>query len=214
MDKVGILCDNNRAMMEEFSSRSLDRVRAHSRLLTSLPFFSTYFKANVKKEVDKDRLIIEVAADAFRSGEPACELDLEDIFERTKIVDKQFIQDLRIPSFSLSVRYGDIADIRIQRIWRISRTVYELLQQWPDTASFKDVVRKVYTGKEFKHIITDILHLYNQETRMLGNSIRLLPPFNNTMRSMSEIFFQAMEDVTESLADAYTVRLFREEDHV
>ncbi len=208
MDKVGILCEKDRVMMEEFSSRSLDRIRGNSLVLASLPFFSSYFAANVKKEVDKDRLIIEEAGQAFQAGKPVCDLDLEEIFEKTKGVDKQFIQSLRIPSFSLSVRYGDIADIRIQRIWRISRAVYELLREWPDTGSFADIVRKVYTGKEFKDIIMDILRLYNQETRMLSHSIRLIPPFNSAMSSLAETLFQAMESVTEGMADTYTTQLF------
>jgi hypothetical protein len=208
VDKVGILCEKDRVMMEEFSSRSLDRIRGNSLLLASLPFFSSYCAANVKKEVDKDRLIIEEAAQAFQAGKPVCDLDLEEIFEKTKAVDKQFIQSLRIPSFSLAVRYGDIADIRIQRIWRISRAVYELLREWPDTGSFADIVRKVYSGKEFKEIIMDILRLYNQETRMLSHSIRLIPPFNSAMSSVTETLFQAMESVTEDVADTYTTQLF------
>jgi len=208
VDKVGILCEKDRVMMEDFSSRSLDRIRGNSLVLASLPFFSSYFAANVKKEVDKDRLIIKEAGQAFQAGKPVCDLDLEEIFEKTKAVDKRFIQSLRIPSFSLSVRYGDIADIRIQRIWRISRAVYELLREWPDTGSFADIVRKVYTRKEFKDIILDILRLYNQETRMLSHSIRLIPPFNSAMSSLSETLFQAMESVTEGMADTYTAQLF------
>jgi hypothetical protein len=208
VDKIGILCEKDSVMMEEFSSRSLDRIRGNSLVLASLPFFSSYFAANVKKEMDKDHLIIEEAGQAFQAGKPACDLDLEEIFEKTKAVDKRFLQSLRIPSFSLSVRYGDIADIRIQRIWRISRAVYELLREWPDTGSFADIVRKVYTGKEFKDIIMDILRLYNQETRMLSHSIRLIPPFNSAMSSLAETLFQAMESVTEDMADTYTSQLF------
>jgi hypothetical protein len=214
VDKIGILCDKNRTMMEEFSSRSLDRIRGNSLVLASLPFFSSYFAANVKKEVDKDRIIIEEAGQSFQSGKPASELDLEEIFERTKAVDKQFIQMLRIPSFSVRMRYGDIADIRIRRIWRISRTVYDLLRTWPDTASYADRVRHVYTDKEFRGIIMDILRLYNEETRMLSRSIRLIPPFNNAMTSLTELLFQAMESVTEGMADTCTTQLFGEKGNI
>ena len=126
-------------------------------------------------------------------------------------MDRQFIQSLRVPSFSLSLRYGDIADIRIQRIWRISRSVYDLLKKWPDTGSFADIARQVYTAKEFKDILMDILRLYNQETRMLSRSIRLLPPFNSAMSSVAETLFQAMESVTEGMADTYTTHLFGDE---
>ncbi|HET6365084.1 MAG TPA: hypothetical protein VFG02_08535 [Nitrospirota bacterium] len=211
MDKVTILCDKDRSMMYEFSRRSLDRASGRSLSLVTLPFFSTYMDANVKKEVEKDRLIIEEAAEAYKAGKPACDLDLEEIFDKTKQVDKTFLDNLLIPSFSLSVRYSDFADIRIQRIWRISRTVYTLLANWRDTASFTDAARKAYTGDKFKEILAEILHLYNQETRMLSKSIRLFSPFNKAVSTYVENLFQAMEETTEDMADIYTKKIFGDE---
>ena len=207
MDRTGILCEKDRTMLNEFSRRSFERLAGHS-LLTALPFFSSYYDANIRKEADKDRLIIEEAAAAFEAGKPAFDLDLEAIFERTKTVDTAFLKNLKIPSFSKTVRYNDIADIRIRRIWRISRTVYDLLKNWPDSAAFADAVRNAYTEREFNEVITDILHLYNQETRMLGRSLRLLPPFNRAMSSFSVALFQAMEEATEGMADTYARKLF------
>ena len=208
MDKVTVLCDKDRAMMYDYSRRSLDRIDRHSSRLISLPFFSAYLDANVKKEVEKDRLIIEEAAEAYKAGRPACDLDLEDIFEKTKQVDRAFLGNLLIPSFSFSLRYSDFADIRIQRIWLISRTVYNLLGHWRDTSSFADAVRNAYTGKKFKEILAEILHLYNQETRMLSKSIRLFSPFNKAVSTYVETLYQAMEETSETVADIYTKKIF------
>jgi hypothetical protein len=208
MDKVTALCDKDRDMMHEYSRRSLDRIDRHSLRLTSLPFFSAYLDANVKKETEKDRLIIEEAAEAYKAGKPACDLDLEDIFEKTKHIDKAFLEKLLIPSFSLSVRYSDFADIRIQRIWFISRTVYTLLEHWHDTSSFADAVRNAYSGKKFKEIIVEILHLYNEETRMLSKSIRLFSPLNKAVNAYVEALYQAMEETSEDMADIYTKKIF------
>jgi hypothetical protein len=69
-------------------------------------------------------------------------------------------------------------------------------------------VRNAYTEREFNEVITDILHLYNQETRMLGRSLRLLPPFSRAMSSFSGALFQAMEEATEGMADTYARKLF------
>lgn len=208
MDNVGVLCEKDRAMLAKFSRQSLDRASGYARVLLSLPFFSAYYDANVRKEVDKDRLIIEEAARAFEAGRPVCDLDLEDIFEKTKTVDKAFVDNLLIPSLSLIVQYGDIADIRIQRIRRIARAVYDLLEKWPDTAAFDDVVRSVYRENDFKELIRDILRLYNQETMMLSHSIKLPPPLNRAMSSFSETLFQAMEETATVMADACAHKLF------
>ncbi len=208
MDKVTVLCDKDKGMMYEYSRRSLDRLNRQSLRLVSFPFFSASLDANVKKEVEKDRLIIEEAAEAYSEGKPACDLDLEDIFEKTKNIDKAFLENLLIPAFTLSVRYSDFADIRIQRIWLISRTVYKLLEHWRDTASFTDAVRSAYTGKKFKEILAEILHLYNQETKMLSKSIRLFSPLNKAVNTYIETLYQAMEETSEDMADFYTKKIF------
>jgi hypothetical protein len=206
MDKVGILCEKDSTMMHEFSRLSLDRISGRSLLSVAISFFSSYLETNVQKEVEKDRLIIEEAAAAFESGQEACDLDLEDIFEKTKKIDKAFLDNLMIPSFSISVRYSDFADIRIQRIWRISRTVYSLLGNWPDGTQFTDAVRAAYTGKEFKEIIVEILRLYGLETRMLGDAVR--SPFHKAIRAYVETLFHAMEEAMEEVANSYTKKIY------
>ncbi len=202
MNKTDVMCEKDRAMMQEYSRRSLGRVTGHSLLF----FFPTYLQGNVQKEIEKDRLIIEEAASAFAAGQAACDLDLEVVFEKTKKIDKAFLDRLMIPSFSISVRYSDIADIRIQRIWRLSKTVYSLLGNWQNTASFTDAVRTAYSEKEFKDIIVEILHLYNLETRMLGEAIH--SPFRKAIRAYLETLFHAMEETMEEMATAYTIEIY------
>lgn len=210
MDKVSILCEKDKDLMFEFSRRSLGRVGNQSLLLGVLPFFSNYIDSNVKKEVDKDRLIIEEAAGAYAAGKPVCDLDLEDIFDKTKSIDRVFLNRLPLSS-SFVVCYSDFADIRLQRIWRISKTVYAILKNWPDSSSFTDAVRQTYTGDTFKAILSDILHLYNEETRMLSKSLRLLPPFNKAAQKCTETLYQAMEEVTEDIAGQYARKIFGDE---
>jgi len=206
MDKVGILCEKDSAMMHEFSRRSMDRVVGGPLLSMAFSFLSSYMEANVRKEVEKDRLIIGEAAAAYAAGQAACDLDLEDIFEKTKKTDKAFLEGLMVPSFTITVRYSDFADIRIQRIWRISKTVYALLGKWPEGASFADAARKSYGAAEFKEIVADILHLYSLETRMLGDAIR--SPFRTAIRDAVESLFRAMEEAKEELSNDYMKKIY------
>lgn len=198
-------------MMYSFSQQSLKRAGNRSMLLSTLPFFSSYLDANVKKEVDKDRLIIETAAREFAAGRPVCDLDLEDIFDKTKEIDKTFLNNLIIPSLSFHVRYSEFADIRIQRIWLISKMVYTLLAKWPDTASFDDAVKTAYSDKRFKERLADILHLYNEETLILSKSIRLFGPLNKVVGSYAEIMYQAMEEITDAITGHYAKKIYGDE---
>src|SRR5512146_298846 len=100
MDRAGIIAEKNSAMMHEFSCRSMAAAHVGSFLSLTIPLFARYLEANVGKEVEKDRLIIEEAARAFAAGRPACDLDLEELFEKTKAVDRKFLDSLAIPSFS------------------------------------------------------------------------------------------------------------------
>jgi len=194
--------------MHEFSRRSLLGLNDHSILSATLSFFSSYLEGNVKKEVDKDALIIREAAQAYASERPACDLDLEEIFEKTKTIDQAFLNRLLIPSFTLQVRYSDFADIRIQRIWRIARTVYALLGKWSDQASFNEAVRYAFSEEEFTEVLAEILHLYSLETRMLGDSIR--SPFHSAIQRYLESLFQSMESVRVDLARTSARALFRD----
>jgi hypothetical protein len=211
VDRVAILCEKDKNMMESFSRQSLSRAGTHSLLFSSLPLFSVYLDANVKKEVDKDRLIIERAAQEYAAGRPACDLDLEDVFEKTKQIDKTFLNKLSIPILSFHLRYSDFADIRIHRIWLISKTVYALLENWPEDASFASAARKAYTGMKFKERLVEILHLYNEETRILSNSLHLFGPLNKAIGAYSETMYRVMEEITDDITDVFTKKIYGDE---
>ncbi len=205
------MCKKDKELMYSFSQQSLKRASQHSLVLARLPFFSAYIDANVKKEVDKDRLIIEFAAEKYDEGKPARDLDLEDVFEETKQVDKDFLNNLFIPTLSFHMRYVDFADIRIQRIWLISKTVYALLENWPEAGSFADAARAAYTRKKFKKRLIDILHLYNEETRILSKSLRLFGPLNKMVGSYAEGLYHAMEAITSDITDTFTRKIYGDE---
>jgi hypothetical protein len=208
MDKVQLICNKSRDLMHAYSRRSLDRVSGHALVFAPRSLFSQYIDANVRKEIAKDRLVIRVAAGAFHAGQKASDLDLEDIFEKTKKVDKEFLDGLLIPSFTLSLRYSDFADVRMQRIYRIAKTVYALLRNWPDGATFNDAVRNAYTEKEFRENISEILHLYNVETRVLSKSIRRFTPFSKYLIAHLESLFQAMEATKDDITERYAKKIF------
>jgi hypothetical protein len=211
VDNVGILCDKDNDFLHDYSRRCIERLTGHSLFSVPFPFLSAYLEANIKKETDKDRLIIEHAAEALASGKKPGDVDIDEIFEKTKIVDKAFVRRLLIPSFSIQVRYEDIADIRKKRIALLSTTAGEVLQSWGSSCSFSEVVRNTYSESQFREIILNILHLYNQETRKLTDSIKFFSPFNRAIGMFAETVFDTMEAVAEAMVDEYAARLFRGE---
>jgi hypothetical protein len=211
VDNVGILCDKDNDFLHDYSRRCMERLTGHSLFSVPFPFLSAYWEANIKKESDKDRLIIEHAAEALAAGKEPGDVDIDEVFEKTKIVDQAFVRRLLIPAFSIQVRYEDIADIRKKRIVRLSTTVGEVLRAWESAISFSDVVRTTYSESQFRAIILDILHLYNLETRKLTGSIKFFSPFNRAIGAFAENAFKTMENVSVQICDEYTEKLFRGE---
>jgi len=197
--------------MHDYSRRCIDRITGHSLFPIPFPFLTTYLEANIKKETDKDRLIIEHAAEAIAVGKEPGDVDIDDIFEKTKTIDQAFVRRLLIPSFSITVRYEDIVDIRKKRIARLSTTAGEVLRAWGSSGSFSEVVRKIYSEAQFSDILMDILHLYNLETRKLSNSIKLFSPFSLAVGILAGNMFRAMEGVAETIVSEYTAKLYRGE---
>jgi hypothetical protein len=212
--KVEVLCNEDKAMLSEFSRRALEHITGRSHNSLQLPFITGYMNANVAKEFEKDRIIIEHAASAFAANTGVNDLDVDDIFERTKTVDRTFVKGLMIPSLAINVRYEDIADIRKQRIRCLSKAVFDLLQNWDVVLSFEARVRQAWSEQEFKAIVAEILHLYNQETRMLSNSVTFLNPFSRALNFIAEPVFDAMEDAAEELTADCAARIFRVKSHV
>lgn len=213
MGKVEVLCDEDKTMLSEFSRRALEHITGRSRNSLQLPFISEYMNANVMKEYEKDRIIIEHAASAFAANFGVNDLDVDDIFERTKTVDRTFVKGLMIPSLAINVRYDDIAVIRKQRIRCLSKAVFDLLQNWDDSVSFTSRILQTWPEQEFKAVMTEILHLYNQETRMLSKSVNFLGPFNRALNFFAEPVFEAMEDAAEELTADCAARIFSVKSH-
>jgi hypothetical protein len=207
MDKSATLCEKDEALLREFSRRVVRRVTGRAVPLR-LPFISSYIDANVLKEVEKDRIVIRRASEAFEAGTSAGDMDGDALFEETKAVDRTFVKNLRIPAFSLTMRYGDFADIRKKRIRLLVEAVYTVLREWNDAATLEEALRAACPVGQFRETLTEILHLYNLETRILSRSVRFLPPFHGVMAKFADVVFNTMEAESRDLVDDYANRIY------
>ncbi|MGD0280967.1 MAG: hypothetical protein ABSB95_01240, partial [Dissulfurispiraceae bacterium] len=141
MDKVAELCSRDKDLLYKFNLLTLKRLSGISPLQHLLRIFQKYIDINVMKEVEKDRLIIEHASAVFRYGGEIGHAYVEEVFEETKDVDREYIRKLSLPLVSIKVRYEDIADIRKERIRCLSLAVCSLLSAWDASESFEDAAR-------------------------------------------------------------------------
>jgi hypothetical protein len=207
MNELDVLDGKNREMVHEFGSRCIGRIEGHVPLKALLAPFHRFLEANVEKEADKDRLIIECAVAAHYDGTDFRAVSREELFEETKRVDAAFLKKVSLPLLP-DVRYQDFADIRNKRMDVLFGTVCDLMKNWKEHYSFSETVRKTYSPEQFRKIIIDILQLYRLETRMVAASIKLPFPARKAIEHIETKLYAVMELVAEEIASEYTEKIF------
>ncbi len=210
MNRVEVLCDNNKEMMLEFSRLCISRLTHHLPLRVFLSLFRHFLDANVLKEIEKDRLVIEYAAAAFEEGKHRADIDVNVIFEKTRHVDSEFVKKVSVPPLSIEIRYEDFAEIRKRRILSLVSAVYELFSNWQEETPFGGVVKRTFTEERFKEVIEEILHLYSLETKLLNNSINFHGPAGKVKDLFAEKLYSAMEKTGRDIAVQYTRKVYTE----
>ena len=208
MNKLDILCDRDGEIMLEFSKLCLKRLNKHLPLKLFLSLFQHFFDANVLKELKKNRLIIGHAATAFDQGIGRRDIDVTEIFEMTKEVDHDFVRKVSNPLFSMQIRYDDFAEVRKKRIIACINMVFDLLSNWQDELPFADNVKSTYEGNSYREVLTEMLHLYTIETRMLSNSITLHGPAGRAKDLFAENLYTAMEKTAGEIAAVYAQKVY------
>lgn len=206
--KVTVLCDQHRELMVQFSDLCVKRLNNHLLIKPFIPLFQHFFDANVLKEIEKDRLVIESVVAGFEKGRGKSDLDLEELFEMTKTVDAEFLKKSANPLFSIKIRYDDFAEIRKKRIAVHHSMLFELLCNWHDVTPFHGIVQNTFSEITYREIITEILHLYNRETKMLSNSIAFHGPAGKAKHLFAEKLFIIMGNAAGDVAAAYTRRMY------
>jgi hypothetical protein len=207
MSELDVLVSRHSEMIRKFSSRCSRRIEGYGPLRVLLVPLYWFLEANVEKEIDKDRLIIEWAVAAYHDGTDLSVVSREELFEKTKHADAAFLKKVSLPPLP-DVRYQDFAGIRKKRIDVLFGTVYDLMKNWKGDNSFSETVKKTYSPGQFSEIIIDILYLYRLETRMVAASVELPSPAKKVKDLIEPKLYAVMERVAEEIAREYTEKIF------
>lgn len=209
MDRVTLLCDMERYMLEEFSRRTTAALRRQSLFRIMLGPLQNFLQLNVNKEVEKDRHVIQHAASLVQAGTFPTQQDIQHLLALARDVDQSFLKQAVILPVKLSIQYPLIEPIRRQRIQSLLNESHQLLRQWQATTCLRNALAVQYNAPQFGKLLYDILHLYSLETRLLAHTVRL-PGLLVLMReSLSQTVYVAMEAVARQLAYELAQRVFR-----
>ena len=207
MDKVRLLSAMSGAMMQEFSARTATRLADYTLFKLLLPVFRAFLDINVRKEIEKDRLVIACAAQ--RAGGAPTEADIQRLLQQARAIDRKFLQQAAVFPVSIHIEYRDIEQIRRRRIERLLETAGGLFAQWGQTPRFRVAVARLYSRAEFESLLREILELYSVETKILSRSENIPQIFHIARDSLSDTVHTVMVSVAEGLAGELTRKVYR-----
>lgn len=209
MDKVSALCAMSGTMMREFSARTAMRLEDYALFKLLLPVFRSFLEINVRKEVEKDRLVIQRAAAAQRAGGAPGPADLKPLLQQAREIDRQFLHQAAVFPVDIQIEYRDIEQIRARRIEKLLAAAYALIARWEATPHFHTAVAGLYTREEFESLLREILLLYSTETKALSRSVRIPQILNIARDSVSDAVYTVMTGVADDLAGELTRQVYR-----
>lgn len=196
-------------MMQEFSKRTAAQLGDYTLFKLLLPAFRAFLDINVRKEIEKDRLVIMRAADAQRVGSAPQEADIQRLLQQAREIDQKFLQQAAVFPVNIHIEYRDIEAFRRCRIERLLALAGSLLAQWEVTPRFRAAVAHLYSRAEFESLLREILELYSAETKMLSRSVHIPQIFNFARDSLSETVHTVMVSVAKGLAAELTRKVYR-----
>lgn len=209
MDKVRVLCAMSGAMLQEFSTRTAVQLGDYTLFRVMLPPFQAFLDINVRKEVEKNRLVIRHAGVAQRGRRTPQEGDIQWLLQQARDIDRKFLQQAAPFPINIHIEYRDIDQLRARRIERLLELAGQLLSQWEVTPRFRTAVARLYSRAEFESLLCEILELYCAETRMLSRSVHIPRIFDSARDSLAETVHSVMVRVARGLAGELTHTVYR-----
>jgi hypothetical protein len=161
MDRVAVLTALNRRLLEAYSRRTTDALRASLPLRVALPHLEPFLALNVEKEVRKDALLIRRAAMALSAGAPAGAEVAAQLLASAREIDREFLARIERMPVRIEIPYAEIEPLRLRRIELALDTAYRVLEGWRRGRR----MRQVFAAGDLEHRLRRVLELYAQETR-------------------------------------------------
>lgn len=200
MDRVRVLAELDRRILEAYSRRTTQALRATLPLRLALPHLEPLLARNVAKEVRKDALVIRCAGDALAAGAPPGQGALDELLAQGRAIDGDFLARVGKVPIGIVVRYDEILPLREQRIERLLGAAYRILDAWRVGRGLRETLRACYAQAELESLLAGILRLYAMETRALSRAVRLPALLRPAQDAIGQRLFGIMDAEAARLA--------------
>ena len=209
MDRSGALAVLNRKILEAYSRRTTDTLRAALPLRLALPHLEPVLARNVAKEMQKDTLVIRRASEALATGTAPDRDALCRLLDATKEIDRAFLAQVGSFPIRIVIPYEEIAPVRMERIERLFGAAYRILGAWRLECGVRVAVQASYPRAELERLLLDLLRLYALETRVLSRSVRLPALLIPVREHVAQSLYGIMNDTAKRLARELAAMVYR-----
>jgi hypothetical protein len=209
VDRPGALAVLNRKILEAYSRRTIDNLRAVLPLRVALPHLEPVLARNVAKETQKDALVIRRAGATLAAGRQPDREALSGLLEATQDVDRAFLAQVGMLPIRIVVPYHEIAPIRMQRIERLFGAACRILGAWRMKRGLRAAIQESYPRAELERLLGDLLRLYAVETRVLSRSVQLPMLLVPLRERIAQSLYEIMSDVARRMAGEVALAVFR-----
>lgn len=209
MDRSDALVALDRKILDAYSRRTTNALRAALPLRIALPHIEPVLARNVAKEMQKDALVIRRAGEALSAGFPPNGEALRRLLEATKEIDRAFLTQVGSLPLRIVIPYEEIMPVRMERIERLSGAAYRVLNAWQRQSGVRAAMQASYPRAELERLLLDLLQLYALETRILSRSVRLPMLLAPVRERIAQSLQGIMNDTAKRLAAELTSVVYR-----
>jgi len=206
-NRAELLCDMDRRMLKEFHRRTLEGLRRHTLFQLLARPLREFYELNIRKEAERQRYIILHAAGLIQADKFPTQLDTQHLLSVARDIDRAYLQ---VPDFQPvpgDVQQADIDPLRLSVIQGLLNESHQLLQHWQAMRCLRNALAMQYDTAQFAKLLYDLLHFHAQETRLLGQYVRL-PAVTVLMReSLIETGYLVMQAAARSLSQQAAAEL-------
>lgn len=196
----------NGRILRLYDRRTVEALRRVAPLRPVLQHLEPMLALNVGKEIRKDALAFEAAAEVVREGAAPGAARVQAVLDAARGVDRDFLA--RVGSFPVRIviRYEDVLPLRRKRVECLLRAAHRILGAWSVGGGVRAAIRATYGQSEFERALSEVLRLYTQEARALSSAVRLplllLPLRELAAQRLSEVMSEVGVRVARDVASA------------
>lgn len=204
----------NGRILNAYSKRTTDALRAALPLRLFLPHLEPVVAANVDKEVQKDTLVILRAGELMKAGPLDWNEILPQLLQATKEIDRLFLSRVGAFPVDIVIRYEEIAPVRTRRMKLLHDAALKILSARDRDLHLRESIQASFSRDEFAQLLEQLFGLYAEETRYISRSVRL-PIFLVPLREfIAQELLQVMLRVARPLALEIAAIVFQEKPHI